>query len=129
MLATGSMSHGARLWNAATGQAIATFPAEDENVQGVAFSSDAQTLVAVTYSGFVVRLDIATGRTRTLLRARGGHCSVLTPDARFLALADVDSVVKLWDLGKLTAECRNRAFENLEPGEGAVPRWADENRG
>ena len=101
MLATGSMSRGARLWNAATGQAIATFPSEDENVQRVAFSGDGQTLFAVTYSGFVVRRDIATGRTRTLLCARRGHRSCSTPDARFLALADVDAIVKLWDLAQV----------------------------
>ena len=55
----------------------------------------------MTRSRLVRLCDVATGRRRTLLRARGSYCAALTPDAKFLAAADDDAIVRTWNLAQV----------------------------
>ncbi len=103
MLAAGTDTHGTRIWNVATGREITMFRNDDEMVPASAFCSDGQMLIDVTHSQSVRLRDFATGTTRILLRACGAYCSVLTPDARFLATGGEDGVVRFWDLAQV--EC------------------------
>jgi WD40 repeat protein len=101
MLAAGSATHGTRLWNLTTGRESAIFRNENECVPEVAFSTNGQTLIEVTRSRFVRLRDVATGSRRTLLCARGSYCAALTPDVRFLATADDDAIVRVWNLAQV----------------------------
>ena len=70
LLAAGSATRGARLWNVTTGGESAMFQNENESVTEVAFSANGRTLIEVTRSRLVRLCDVATGRRRTLLRTR-----------------------------------------------------------
>jgi WD40 repeat protein len=58
-------------------------------------------LIEVTQSRMVRLRDVATGRKRTLLRARGEYCLAFTPDARILASGGDDAIVRVWDLAQV----------------------------
>jgi WD40 repeat protein len=83
------------------------FRNENESVPEVAFAESGQTLIEVTQRRFVRFRDVATGRTRILVRCHGGYCSALTRDARFLATADNDAVVRVWDLVAMNGDKSN----------------------
>jgi WD40 repeat protein len=111
MLAAGSLTHGTRLWYVATGQESERFLSEHQTVGELAFSPREPVLVEVTQSRLVRQRDVATGRTRNLLRCRGAYCAALSHDARLLAVGDEDAIVRVWDLERGDGgmpESRNR---------------------
>ncbi len=67
-LASGSNDRTIRLWEAATGKAKRSFPAD--LVTSLAFSPDGQTLASGCYDWTVQLWDVATGREKSRLQAR-----------------------------------------------------------
>jgi WD40 repeat protein/serine/threonine protein kinase len=88
------------LWDAATGQRIATFRGHADQVQAVAFAPDGGRIASASEDRTVKIWDAATGQEIRTLRGHGaGVFSVaFSPDGRRLASDSWDSTVKLWDV-------------------------------
>ena len=88
-----------RLWNAATGEHVATLEPRGVLCDGLAYSADGKTLVYGGDDGVCI-WDIAGNRLRARLSAAGAnrrHFS-MTPDGRFLAAGEHRIVI--WDVAE-----------------------------
>ncbi|GFE11955.1 hypothetical protein Sgleb_75920 [Streptomyces glebosus] len=97
-----------RLWDVATGHAVATFKGDTNVSLTLAFSPDGKTLATVSDNRTVRLWDIATHRTKGVLRGKTGGLSTLaySPDGKMLAATyngsdyGTRSTVQLWDVAK-----------------------------
>jgi WD40 repeat protein len=108
-LASGSHDQSVRVWDAASGRALFTFPDQKAGIQCLAFDQAGQRLAAGTFGGAVQIWDLKRGK---LIRTLEGHSSPVVgvafrPGGKFLAsagrhdggAADPEGVVlKVWDL-------------------------------
>jgi WD40 repeat protein/transcriptional regulator with XRE-family HTH domain len=105
LLASAGADGTVRLWNLATGRAVATLHASARHgVYGVAFSPDGNLLATAGGDGTVRLWNPATGRLVRTLHASGkttAHYGVravaFSPDGTLLASAGADGTVRLWN--------------------------------
>ncbi|HSE31995.1 MAG TPA: caspase family protein [Pyrinomonadaceae bacterium] len=88
------------LWDAATGQAIATLRGHGKGVNQVAFSRDAKLLASAGSDNTIRIWDVASQRE---LHTMAGHTASIesmdfSPDGRLLASASEDGGTFLWDV-------------------------------
>jgi WD40 repeat protein len=88
------------LWDAATGQEIATLRGHGKGVNQVAFSRDAKLLASAGSDNTIRIWDVASQRE---LRTMAGHTAAIesmdfSPDGRLLASASEDGGTFLWDV-------------------------------
>ncbi|KOX15613.1 WD40 repeat domain-containing serine/threonine protein kinase [Nocardiopsis sp. NRRL B-16309] len=98
-LATAGSDGTVRLWDAGTGDQVATLTGDSDDVHSVAFSPDGTTLASG--GGDTVRLwDAGTGDQVAALTGHEGsvYAVAFSPDGRFVASADGDTV-RLSDVG------------------------------
>ncbi len=100
LIAAGSHDGSVRIWNARTGEPLATLPREPGAVRAVAFSPDGQTLASVGETGSLRLWDL---RTRTLLHEAQEHayavyCVAFSHDGVLLATGSHDDTARLWDV-------------------------------
>ncbi|MGH4008636.1 MAG: NB-ARC domain-containing protein [Pseudonocardiaceae bacterium] len=98
-LASASNDGEVRVWNAATGDQLATLTGHTGVVHAVAWSVDSARLASAGYAGEVRVWDAATGAQLTTL---AGHTSGVravawSPDGTRLASAGNDRAVRVWD--------------------------------
>jgi WD40 repeat protein/tRNA A-37 threonylcarbamoyl transferase component Bud32 len=90
----------ARLWDVASGIALASLPAPTGGLTSVAFSPDGKTLAAGTVDWQVRRWEVATGKEHQP-PLKGHRDSVravaFSPDGRWLASASNDGIIQVWD--------------------------------
>ncbi|KAG2449768.1 hypothetical protein HYH02_005293 [Chlamydomonas schloesseri] len=104
----------ARIWHAETGEQMAKVDDFDDDVNCVAWSPDNLALVICSSDGKLLRHDVATGDTETVMELRGGEvkCAAFSrppaptpppttqqlpqPQPQLL-LASGDQAVRLWD--------------------------------
>jgi hypothetical protein len=105
-LASGSHDGTARIWDAATWEAVgapltAADPGvPDESVEAVAFAPDGGTLAMATLSGGILLWNLNT-RDRTALpraHANAVTCVTFSPDGRTLASGSSDETIRLWNV-------------------------------
>jgi WD40 repeat protein len=102
LLATADADGTVRLWNPATGQAVASLPADTgAAVSAVAFNPDGSLLATADADGTVGLWNPATGRAVASLPADIGaavSAVAFSPDGGLLATADADGTVQIWNM-------------------------------
>ena len=99
-LASGSWDGTVRLWDVATGEAIATLEGHTDWVFSVSFSPDGATLASGSWDDTVRLWDVATGEAIATLE---GHTYAVfsvsfSADGSTLASGSWDGTVQLWDV-------------------------------
>lgn len=109
LLASGSQDGTAIIWSTDTWQVVRTFACPDDKsagfpitnqITGLAFSPEGETLAMATSGGSVVLWNVATGTRESTLK---GHSSKIgavafSPDGRTLATGSEDNTFRLWNL-------------------------------
>ncbi|MBI3426773.1 MAG: protein kinase [Acidobacteria bacterium] len=100
-IASGCADNKLRVWDAATGRALATFSGHTGNIWAIAFSPDGQRIATASGDRTAKLWDAATGRE--LLTFNGHTNQVMSvafaPDGKTLATGGRDNTLKLWDVG------------------------------
>jgi WD40 repeat protein/serine/threonine protein kinase len=96
---TGSLDNTARLWDAATGQAIGMPMAHKGQVWAVAFRPDGKVVVTASADNTARLWDAATGKPiGTPLEHKGGVLAVaFRPDGKAVLTGSEDNTARLWD--------------------------------
>ena len=112
-LASGSSDKTIRLWDAATGEELATLRGHEEGVLSVAFSPDGTRLASASGDKTIKLWDAATGEELTVLRGHeGGVTSVaFSPDGSRIASGSRDKTIRLWDSVPVAQRSRERAAD------------------
>src|SRR5581483_4169932 len=100
LLASASADHTVRIWDIASGQALATLAGHAQGVRAVAFSPDGALLASGSEDATIGLWDVASGRLLTRLAGHSAMiwCLAFSPDGRFLASGGDDQAVRLWEL-------------------------------
>jgi WD40 repeat protein len=106
---TAAWDHTARIWNAATGQAVTTLAGHTDAVVAAAFSPDGTRVVTW---GMPARIwNAATGQVVTTLT---GHtddirAGAFSPDGTRVVTASTDQTARIWPIGGEYLQSRVRA--------------------
>lgn len=107
LIAVGSWDGSATIYNAETGELIATLRGHTQNVWGVAFSPDAKMLATTSWDGTARLWNLSTLEARLVFRGDEGermYSAAFSPDGTVLATGS--GRIKLWNVesGKLAGE-------------------------
>ena len=96
---TGHGTHGARLWELATGKLVHSFPKHNSEVSFAAISPDGKLLFTGEASG---RTNVWSAETKSLVWSEQHHSrkitgAAFTPDGAKLLTASLDDTVGVWD--------------------------------
>jgi WD40 repeat protein/tRNA A-37 threonylcarbamoyl transferase component Bud32 len=108
-LASGSVDGTARLWDTATGQAVATLK-HGSNVYGVAFTPDGTRLACGCADNSIRFWDVATRQSVAELRGHTDyvHALAFSPDGTRLVSASGDYTARVWDTVRPQDRARGR---------------------
>ena len=89
-----------KIWDATSGNLVASFEGHSSNVWSVAISADGKTLVTSGYDGKVIVFDVESKKAKATLAKHKGWCRsvAITPDGKHFASAGEDGTVLIWDL-------------------------------
>ncbi|MGH9752663.1 MAG: WD40 repeat domain-containing protein [Blastocatellia bacterium] len=87
-----------KLWDAQTGQELATLEGHDFDVYSVAFSPNGKTLASGSGDNTIKLWDPQTGQELATLKGHGRRVRsvAFSPDGKTLASGSEDDTVKLW---------------------------------
>ena len=96
---TGSDDNTARLWDAATGSAVATLEGHTGRVSAVAFSPDGERILTGSDDNTARLWDAATGAAVATLAGHAGRVSAVafSPDGKRVLTGSADNTARLWD--------------------------------
>ncbi len=100
VVAIGELEGIATVWDAATGDEVATLPQSDASIYDVAFSGDGRRLATTGADGTIRLWDAATGEEELVLRGHDvpNRTVTFSPDGSRLAAIDYTGVVRVWAL-------------------------------
>jgi hypothetical protein len=121
LVVTASDDKTARVWDVATGQAIAVLGGHDDPVLSAAFSPDGARVVTASYGKTARVWDAATGKAIAVLSGHDGGVlsAAFSPDGARVVTASADKTARVWNAatGKAIAvltghddEVRSAAF-------------------
>ena len=96
---TGSDDNTARLWDAATGNPVATLAGHKARVSAVAFSPDGKRVLTGSSDNTARLWDAATGNAVATLAGHTGSVSAVafSPDGKRVLTGSGDTTARLWD--------------------------------
>ena len=102
-----------KIWDATSGNLVASFEGHSSNVWSVAISADGKTLITSGYDGKVIVFDVESKKATATLASHKGWCRsvAITPDGKHFASAGEDGTVRLWDV---STGRQKRQFEGHE---------------
>ena len=97
---TASLDYTARLWDVATGAALAVLQGHTRGVSSAAFSPDGARVVTASWDNTARLWDVATGTSLAVLQ---GHTQTVasaafSPDGARVVTASWDNTARLWDV-------------------------------
>jgi len=100
-LVTASVDHMARVWDAVSGERLATLAGHTAPVNDAAFSPDGRRIVTAGDDGTARLWDAATGNLVATLPETGLEVrqAAFSPDGKRLLTAGTDHTVRVWDAG------------------------------
>ncbi|KAH7327561.1 vegetative incompatibility protein HET-E-1 [Rhexocercosporidium sp. MPI-PUGE-AT-0058] len=105
MLASASLDHTIKLWDAITGSCVATLEGHSRSVNSVAFSHDSAMLVSASHDRTIKLWDVATGNCVATLEGHTGkrwcegvNSVAFSDDSTLLTSASNDDTIKIWDV-------------------------------
>ncbi|MEZ6121781.1 MAG: protein kinase [Planctomycetaceae bacterium] len=115
-IATGSDDGTIRLWDAATGQELATLSPNQGRVNAVVFSSDGTRIASAGRDRTIRILDAQAGQVIATLEGHENYVVAVafTPDGRQLISVDLAAVVRRWDADSGTEVATFRIGESIE---------------
>lgn len=116
LIASSSLDHTVRLWQAATGKLLRVLSIHKNEVYAVAFSPDDKTLASSDYDGKVILWDLTLFRPRLTLQIKGWSTSLsFSPDGALLAVANQGSGLPIFETktGKLLRTLEIRGNTNV----------------
>jgi WD40 repeat protein len=100
-LASGGVCDNLRLWDVATGLERVSSTTKVYCVREVVFSDCGQMLIAAKYDGSVLLRGLSARSERTIcVGSSGTRCSAFSPDRSFVALGDLDGIIRVWNLNR-----------------------------
>ena len=97
---TGSDDRTARIWNTATGKAMAVLTGHTASVRSAVFSLDGTRVLTASDDGTARIWDAETGAELAVLKGHGDKVSsaVFSPDGTKVATASLDGTARIWDV-------------------------------
>ena len=102
-MVTASEDNTARVWDAATGAAIAVLKGHEDRVNSAAFSPDGTRVVTASDDKTARVWDAATGAEIAVLKGHEAEVmsAAFSPDGTRVVTASYDTTARVWDLTKL----------------------------
>ncbi|KAI2836569.1 WD40 repeat-like protein [Aspergillus niger ATCC 13496] len=99
LLASGSLAHTIKLWDAATGALKHTLENYSNSVSSVAFSNNGQLLASGSLAHTIKLWDAATGALKHILENHSNSVTsvAFSNNGQLLASCSHDNTIKLWD--------------------------------
>ncbi len=115
LLASGSVDHTVKIWDALAGTELRALKGHDMSVLSVAFSPDDKLIASGSADNTVKVWEVNTGAAKQTLRGHSLYVQSVefSPDGKLLASGSADQKVKLWDV-KTGTELRT-LLPNIDP--------------
>lgn len=136
LIASASLDHTVRLWDARTGKTILVLSGHKEEVYAAAFSPDNQTLASSDYDGRVIIWSVKSGKPLRTLEIKGWSTAIaFSPDGNLLAVANQEPGTNIYDVknGNVVRTIETTGYTNaiafspdgryLATARGAIGLW------
>jgi tetratricopeptide (TPR) repeat protein len=98
-IATCSIDHTAKVWDASSGKQEFTLTGHKDQVRAIAFSPDGKRLATASWDKTVKIWDANSGMEMTSLQGHTDHVEgvAFSPDGKWIASASSDKTARVWD--------------------------------
>lgn len=136
LIASASLDHTVRLWDARTGKTIRVLSGHKGEVYAVAFSPDNQSVASSDYDGRVIIWSVKSGNPLRTIEIKGWSVAIaFSPDGNLLAVAGQEPGTNIYDVksGNIVQTIETSGYTNavafspdgryLATARGAIGLW------